>query len=62
MSRLVVTNAKRVVIKVGSSTLTGRAGHELDESAVEALANIVDGLRQRGAEVVLVSSGAIAAG
>ena len=62
MSRLVVTNAKRVVIKVGSSTLTGSAGHELDEGAVEALANIVTSLRERGAEVVLVSSGAIAAG
>lgn len=62
MSRLVVTNAKRVVIKVGSSTLTGSAGHELDEGAVDALANIVASLRERGAEVVLVSSGAIAAG
>ena len=62
MSRLAVTNAKRVVIKVGSSTLTGSAGHALDESAVESLVSVIAQLRARGAEVVLVSSGAIAAG
>jgi len=62
VARQVITNAKRIVIKVGSSTLTGSAGHELDSSAVESLVNIVAGLRARGAEVVLVSSGAIAAG
>ena len=62
MDRGVVTGAKRVVIKVGSSTLTGGAGHELDEAAVAALVNDVALLRGRGAEVVLVSSGAIAAG
>ena len=62
MVRQVITNAKRIVIKVGSSTLTGSAGDELDESAVESLVNVVAQLRDRGAEVVLVSSGAIAAG
>ena len=62
MAREVVTNLKRVVIKVGSSTLTGSAGHDLDESAVDALVQIIADLRSRGAEVVLVSSGAIAAG
>lgn len=62
MSRLVVTSSKRVVIKVGSSTLTGSAGHDLDESAVTALVASVAQLRAGGAEVVLVSSGAIAAG
>lgn len=62
MAREVVTKLKRVVIKVGSSTLTGSAGHELDESAVGALVQIIAELRGRGAEVVLVSSGAIAAG
>ena len=62
MSRIVVTSAKRVVIKVGSSTLTGIAGHDLNEDAVESLTTIVAQLRDQGAEVVLVSSGAIAAG
>ncbi len=62
MTRDVVTGAKRVVIKIGSSTLTGNAGHELDEVAVNSLVTIVARLRERGAEVVLVSSGAIAAG
>lgn len=62
MDRSAVTGAKRVVIKVGSSTLTGSAGHALDESAVDSLVTIVTDLRNRGVEVVLVSSGAIAAG
>jgi len=55
-------NAKRVVIKVGSSTLTGTAGSALDNSAVNSLVDLVASLHAQGKEVVLVSSGAIAAG
>ena len=62
MLRAEVVKAKRVVIKVGSSTLTGSAGHDLDEKAVHSLVQMVIDLRSRGCEVVLVSSGAIAAG
>ncbi|MFD5454513.1 amino acid kinase family protein, partial [Streptomyces olivaceus] len=53
--------ARRIVVKVGSSSLTTAAGG-LDADRVDAL---VDGLAKvRGAdkEIVLVSSGAIAAG
>jgi glutamate 5-kinase len=53
--------AGRIVVKVGSSSLTTPDGM-VDDAQLQAL---VDGLaahRQRGAEVVLVSSGAIAAG
>lgn len=62
MSRAAITDAKRVVIKVGSSSLTGAAGAELDPQAVEKVADLALSLKSRGAEVVLVSSGAIAAG
>ena len=54
--------SKRVVIKVGSSSLTGSAGSELNTAAVDSLTSIVAGLKSAGKEVVVVSSGAIAAG
>jgi len=62
MNRIDVQSAKRIVIKVGSSTLTGSAGSGLDSQAVDALVDQVARLRAAGKEVVLVSSGAIAAG
>jgi glutamate 5-kinase len=62
MSRSAVTSAKRVVIKIGSSSLTGSAGSALDSAAVSKIVDLVAQLRTRGSEVVLVSSGAIAAG
>lgn len=57
-----IISAKRIVIKIGSSSLTGKAGAELDPSAVEKLVTVVVAARGRGAEVCVVSSGAIAAG
>jgi len=54
--------ARRIVIKVGSSTLTGKAGSALDSQAVHQLVDIVAKLRAEGREVAVVSSGAIAAG
>ena len=62
MSRIDVQSAKRIVIKVGSSTLTGSAGSGLNSEAVDSLVDVVASLRAAGKEVVLVSSGAIAAG
>lgn len=59
--RDLVANAKRIVIKIGSSTLTGR-GAGLDASAVDRLVDVVADARKRGIEVLVVSSGAIAAG
>lgn len=53
-----VTEARRIVVKVGSSSLTTAAGG-LDGKRVDAL---VEALAGSPAEVVLVSSGAIAAG
>ena len=59
--RTEVTGAKRVVVKVGSSSLTTAAGG-IDPARVRDLVDVVAGLRTAGTEVVLVSSGAIAAG
>lgn len=61
MSRTEVLDAKRVVVKVGSSSLTTAAGG-LDPDRLSALVDALAALRARGTEVVLVSSGAIAAG
>ncbi len=52
--------ARRVVAKVGSSTLLGADGR-LDEAFIGELADQIAELRAGGCEVVLVSSGAIAA-
>ncbi|WP_461029616.1 glutamate 5-kinase, partial [Streptomyces sparsus] len=60
-----VLRARRVVVKVGSSSLTTAAGG-LDADRVDALVDVLAAYGARegdeGKEVVLVSSGAIAAG
>lgn len=50
-----------IVVKVGSSSLTGQAG-ELDPARVASLAGQIADLVEGGDHVILVSSGAIAAG
>jgi glutamate 5-kinase len=59
--RAEVTGARRIVVKVGSSSLTTAAGG-IDPDRVRLLVAVLAAARGRGAEVVLVSSGAIAAG
>ena len=54
--------SKRVVIKIGSSSLTGADAQGLNPTAVDKLVDAVATLKKSGAEVVIVSSGAIAAG
>ncbi len=56
-----VATAQRVVVKVGSSSLTTAAGG-IDPGRVRDLVDSLAGVRARGAHLVLVSSGAIAAG
>ncbi len=56
-----VAHARRVVVKVGSSSLTTADGG-IDPGCVRDLVDAVAAVRARGSEVVLVSSGAIAAG
>lgn len=55
-----IVQAKRVVVKVGSAVLTGAEG--LNQLVVKQLAEDICFLRQTGREVILVSSGAVAAG
>jgi glutamate 5-kinase len=54
--------ARRVVIKVGSALLVESATGRLNRTWLETLASDISRLRQRGQEVLLVSSGAIALG
>src|SRR4051794_40355132 len=61
MSRAAVSGAQRVVVKVGSSSLTTAEGG-IDPERVRLLVDSLAGVRRRGADLVLVSSGAIAAG
>ncbi|MCD6210081.1 MAG: glutamate 5-kinase [Methanophagales archaeon] len=58
---IAVAKAKRIVIKVGTSTLTDD-NHRLAPDKVKKLAREIVELRRRGKEVILVSSGAIGAG
>src|SRR5699024_5340799 len=56
-----VKDAKRVVIKIGSSLLTNN-GKGIDSKEIARWAEQIAHLHQRGQQVVLVSSGAIAEG
>ncbi|MFD8392809.1 glutamate 5-kinase [Streptomyces sp. NPDC059680] len=61
-ARQAVQEARRIVVKVGSSSLTTAAGG-LDADRVDALVDVLAKIRSGGErEIVLVSSGAIAAG
>jgi glutamate 5-kinase len=56
-----IAAARRVVVKVGSSSLTTRDGG-IDDRRIAALAEVLAARVREGTQVVLVSSGAIAAG
>lgn len=56
-----IAKAKRVVIKIGSAVLTG-AGEGLDQIRIEQLAAEISAIMDQKREVIVVSSGAIAAG
>lgn len=53
---------KRIVIKIGSSSLTHEETGCINLSKMEKLVRILTDLRNRGKDVILVSSGAIAVG
>lgn len=61
MDRPQIGAAHRVVVKIGSSSLTNGAG-SMDPDRVQALVDVLTEVRRASREVVLVSSGAIAAG
>ena len=55
-------NRKRIVIKIGSSSLTHPQTGHLDLIKIEVLVREISDLLNRGKEVILVSSGAIMVG
>lgn len=59
MSKL--QNCHRIVIKIGSSTLTHEEGH-LNLRRIENLAKVLSDFKNAGRQVILVSSGAVSAG
>lgn len=62
MSRECISNASRIVIKVGSSSLTHPETGKPDLAKIEILVRELANLRNWGKEVILVSSGAIMVG
>ncbi len=54
-------NCKRIVLKIGSSTLTHDEGH-LNLRRIESLVQTLSDFKNAGKQVVLVSSGAVSAG
>ena len=55
-------NKKRIVIKIGSSSLTHPETGRLNLRKLEVLARELSDLRNQGKDVILVSSGAVATG
>lgn len=56
-----IKKAKRVVIKIGTSTLTHRTGN-VNIRQIEHLVKVVSDIRNSGREIIFVSSGAVAVG
>jgi glutamate 5-kinase len=56
------TEAKRIVVKIGSSLLVDAANGTLRQAWLDSIADDIAVLRKAGKEVVVVSSGAIALG
>lgn len=52
---------KRIAVKIGSNVLAGAKG-SLDISRIQHLVDQISQLRKKGIEVILISSGAVAAG
>ncbi len=59
--KALISRAKRVVIKIGSSVLTNEYG-EISEGVFDEIAREISNVKSRGIEPIVVSSGAIAAG
>ena len=57
-----IVDFSRITVKIGSSTLTHAATGRLNIRRIEALVRVLSDIKNAGKEVVLVSSGAVAAG
>lgn len=62
MSRELLKDKKRIVIKIGSSTITHAETNNLNLIKMEKLVRVLADLKNQGKEVVVVSSGAVALG
>ncbi len=62
INRDALKDKKRIVVKIGSSSLTHKETGLLDFEKLEKLVRVLTNLRNKGKDVVLVSSGAIAVG
>ena len=62
LSRDRLSQARRVVLKIGSALLVDQRTGHVHRQWMESLAEDIVALRQRGVEVVVVSSGAVAVG
>ena len=60
--RAYIKDKKRIVIKLGSSSLQHKETGDLDYIKIEVLVRELCNLRNQGKDVILVTSGAIAAG
>ncbi|MEE4253863.1 MAG: glutamate 5-kinase [Desulfuromusa sp.] len=60
MRKALLAHVKRVVVKIGSGVISTSAG--LDDAQVESISTDICQLLDRGLEVIVVSSGAVAAG
>lgn len=59
--RQYLANAKRIVVKIGSSSLTNEA-HTVDTSRLDEIVDALTARMGRDTDVIVVSSGAVAAG
>ncbi len=62
IDRSYIAQKKRIVVKIGSSSLTHKETGAMDYRKIEQLVRILVDIRGAGRDVVLVSSGAIAVG
>lgn len=62
MIRQTLKNKTRIVVKVGTSTITHNETGDLDYVKLEKMVRILTDLQNQGKEIVLVSSGAVEVG
>ena len=60
--RKILSKKQRIVVKVGSSTITHEATGNINFAKLEKLVRLLTDLHNQGKEVVLVTSGAVAVG
>lgn len=62
MDRKYLADKKRIVVKVGTSTVTHEASGDINLLKLDKLAEVLTDIQNRDKDVILVSSGAIGAG